>query len=207
MEKFLILQATYENVQFSLYNDLTLIESGFVDKMEASSLLMSRLCALLQKHALTFSHLAFIGASQGPAPFTTLRSMIATLNGIGFATKVPLVGCDGLEVFVKAHHTKNKTVALLNAFSGDIYYALYDGKTVQTGWEKPDTYIACLSHTFAHETFTFIGNAVPEDKKQGPDFPTLENIATACYEKYKKNDLTTQLLPLHMKVMDYKKSC
>lgn len=206
MEKFLILQATYDNVQFSLYNDSNIIESGSVEKMEASSLLMSKLCALLQKHALTFNHLAFIGASQGPAPFTTLRSMIATLNGIGFATKVPLVGCDGLEAFVKTYHTKNKTVALLNAFSGDIYYALYDGQTVQTGWEKPEIYIAYLLHKFPDEMFTFIGNGAPEDKKQGPDFPTLENIATACYEKYQKNDTTTQLLPLHMKVMDYKKS-
>lgn len=207
MKKFLILQATYQNVEFALYNGQSVIETGFVDKMQASSLLMNKLCILLQNNGLTFNHLEFIGASQGPAPFTTLRSMIATINGVGFATKVPLVGCDGLATFVKSYYKNSPTIALLNAFSGDAYYAFYDGTTLEMGWDKPENYLECLKQKNPDKTFTFIGNAAPEDKKEGPDFPSLEIIATKCCKLFKKNGGQLQLLPLHMKTMNYKKSC
>lgn len=205
MKPYLILQATYQNVEFALYNESEQLEYGSIDKIQASALLVGKLCALLERHSLTFSHLEFIGASQGPAPFTTLRSMIATLNGIAFATKVPLVGCDGLATFVKAHHKNNNTVALLNAFSGDVYYAFYNGTELEMGWDKPEKYIQSLQEKYPDQTFTFIGNAA-HNKKEGAEFPELTNIAAECLSLFKKNEGKEQLLPLHMKTMDYKKA-
>ena len=55
---------------------------------------------MLKQHALTFSGLAFIAAHQGPAPFTTLRVCLTTVNGFAFATQVPLIGVNGLKELV-----------------------------------------------------------------------------------------------------------
>ncbi len=50
---------------------------------------------------LRFLDLAFIAAHQGPAPFTTLRVCLTTVNGFAFATGMPLIGINGLQELVE----------------------------------------------------------------------------------------------------------
>lgn len=221
MKKFLILQATYDAIELGLYQGTEELESESVNKMQASSLLMSIICTLLKKHALTFNHLSFIGASLGPAPFTTLRTLIATINGIGFATKTPLIGSDGLEVCVKNYHTSDITVGLFNAFSGDSYYGFYDGKNYNSGSQNTEKYITTLAQKFPNTKIHFIGNGVSlvqetikklfKDnaiiKEEAPVIACLSDIAKICSEEYQKNNEgKAQLVPLHIKTMNYKKT-
>lgn len=61
-----------------------ILEKSFLIKTETCRL-MHEFNQLLARHTLDWSNISLIGASQGPAPFTTLRALITTLNGISFA--------------------------------------------------------------------------------------------------------------------------
>src|SRR3989338_3322087 len=112
MSFFLKLQATYDSIEFALCSNPSIrfahakhsgraeiIKKQFVIKTEACKLLMLKLNELLTSEQKQWSDISFIVVNQGPAPFTTLRALIATVNGISFATRIPLVGVDGLLTF------------------------------------------------------------------------------------------------------------
>ena len=69
---------------------------------------------MLKNSRLTFRRFAFVAAHQGPAPFTTLRVCLTTVNGFAFATGVPLIGVNGLQELIVQHKRADSiTVALL----------------------------------------------------------------------------------------------
>jgi len=83
---------------------------------------------LMLQAGIQLHDLDFIAASSGPAPFTTLRVSLASLNGLAFARQIPLVGVNGLECFTleQKDDIYSQTLVLLNAFAGDLYVGLYD---------------------------------------------------------------------------------
>lgn len=220
--KSLILQATYHTIEYGLYQNTTCLFKDAVIKTQASSLLMLKLKELIDSNNLSWNSLAFIGINQGPAPFTTLRALIATVNGISFATNVPLVGIDGLVSFATEQAEKHVTVVLLNAFAKDVYYALKDGDTIKTGWANGICYLQQLRHEYGNDIITFAGNGAELFKDEIvnlfgqsaqfhepiPEFVTLETVAHDCLQKFKTNaDLTQHLTPLYLKTQSYKPSC
>jgi len=98
MAYFLGLQNTYDSVELGLFSEKPhLIDAHSLPKTQASSELILALAQFLQKHQLHFAQLPFIVVNQGPGPFTTLRTVIATANGLSFASAIPLIGVDALE--------------------------------------------------------------------------------------------------------------
>lgn len=215
----LILQATYEDIQFALYKNEELLEQSSLVKTQASSLLMSELNKLLHKQALSWTDLAFIGVNQGPAPFTTLRALISTVNGISFSTGVPLVGVDGLTCFVNEYHKEGVTVVMLNAFAGDVYFATKKGQDMCTGWANGKAFVEELQNNFPEDTLTFVGNAVSLYQeeieallgekatipKPCPAFVSLNTIAENSFNIGNKK--VPRLTPLYLKTQQYKPSC
>src|SRR5687767_3976293 len=115
MTYFLALQNTYQNVEIALFKDSQILASTTLSKLQASSHSMPAIQELLKTNNLTLKDLSFIGASQGPGPFTTLRVVIATVNGISFSTGIPLIGVDGLDTFLdEQKDSRYPVVALLN---------------------------------------------------------------------------------------------
>ncbi len=214
---FLALQSTYQSLELALFTSENLIAQATIDKHSASKSLIPVLNQLLSSNAITHNDLAFIAVNQGPGPFTTLRVLITTVNGIGFASCVPLVGIDGLAAFIEEQHTPAApiTLALLNAFNFDVYFALEQpNQPLQTGYRNIYLLLQEISDQFPQNSVRFIGNAVSmyaQDiiKLLGsrahiptplPEFCSLQTIGLIGLRNWQTQEKSTyQLQPLYLK--------
>jgi tRNA threonylcarbamoyladenosine biosynthesis protein TsaB len=218
MTTFLSIQNTYQEVQVALFSDQNLIDGITVDKAIASKRIISMLDNLLHKNGIQLNDISFIAVNQGPGPFTSLRIVIASVNGISFAQDIPLIGIDGLKALLAETRDPDypNTVALLNAFNGDVYFAIEspDSERSKSGYKKIGALLTELQTTMAGCTIRFIGNAtalyrteiknrfgdnafIPE---QLPQTCSIEQIGIMGFEKWKENPIgVEQLLPLYLK--------
>lgn len=106
---YLVLQSTYDLIEIGLGADHTLLDQVSLNKMDANRNLILEINSLLLKHNLTLEQLSFIATNLGPAPFTSLRVVIVTANGLAFATGIPLIGVNGLQAFVTEFSANQST--------------------------------------------------------------------------------------------------
>jgi|AntAceMinimDraft_18_1070375.scaffolds.fasta_scaffold00338_15 tRNA threonylcarbamoyladenosine biosynthesis protein TsaB len=215
MSYFLAAQATYSHIELGLYENSTYKGECTVPKREASSQLMVEIKKLLSKHQISCKELSFVGANQGPAPFTTLRVLISTLNGIALASNVPLVGVDGLQTFYNEINSSKypQTVILLNAYSQDAYYAYKHNDKIITGWNNISKLLETINSIIPTDTIRFLGNGTSFFNQEIIDtfgnrafFPqpmieytSLNAIAQAALKNFEAGKTTDQLLPLYLK--------
>jgi len=127
---FISIEGCYTHVEVALFKNKISIDSIVKQDVKASSHLIPYLDTLLQKNSLTLDNLSFLAIDQGPGAFTSLRVSIATVNGIAYAHKIPLIGVHGLDALchqtAKALINKTNTliVCLLNAFNNDVYFSI-----------------------------------------------------------------------------------
>ena len=190
----LVIHSGYQAVSIGLYRDAKNLTVQTLDKKLVSAFLMQSILELLVEHTLKFSDLSFISAHSGPAPFTTLRVGIATANGIGFATGLPLIGINGLEALSLLYP---EYTVILNAFCDDIYI----GKNGETSCENIDIFLQQQAAIIT-EPVTYIGNGVAlhHEKIKSvlgrkvhllADYPyeaDIEVIAQAGYTKWLRKD-------------------
>ena len=131
--KFLSIHGSYNCLDISLFSDQNLLENVSKIDSRASSGLIPAIDLLLTNNKLQFKDLSFIAVDKGPGAFTSLRVTLATVNGIAFDKKIPLIGISGLEALVEQPVAdsldliKGKTriaVALLNAYNNDVYFLI-----------------------------------------------------------------------------------
>ncbi|CAF1594216.1 unnamed protein product [Didymodactylos carnosus] len=101
-----------------------LIELYTLDSIKVSKCLLITIETIFKKFDISLKDLSFLGAHIGPAPYTTLRVVLATLNGINFAAGTPLIGVNGLTAFLKYLDNTQTNIVLLNAFGNDLYYGI-----------------------------------------------------------------------------------
>ncbi len=219
-----IIQTDYKGVSLGLVKHATVVKEVFLDKHSVSQFLMDHFLALLQEHDLTWADIAYIGVNQGPGPFTTLRAIIATVNGISFAVHVPLIGIDGLSTFLTEYFFETDLViSLFNAFNQDLYFAVADKqKVLCSGWKPAVDLLEDLSVVYSAKKITFIGNGVSLFKKDVqkyfadravfpeplPQFPSLSHIAIKAFTEWEKTHQgAKKLIPLYLKSNTYKPSC
>ena len=204
----LIIQSTYEQVEIAIYNNNSQIASRFIAKQEASSKILIGINDLLDKCQITIKDIDKIIVNLGPSPFTTLRTVISTVNGLAFAEQIPVVGVDGLKAFVN-HDAKKFSdmhiVVVLNAFANDVYYAIKNpaSKNIETGITTIDD----LSEKVGQlKNFYLAGNGyqLHKDKFAGHNFniidlsyPSLE----AIFNEAKGQESQTQVLPMYLKAI------
>ena len=77
--------------------------------------------------------LAFLAVNQGPGAFTSLRVIIASINGLALGdAQKRLIGVDGLDALAQEAHQKYikdqnaLLVPLLNAYNSEVYYGVYE---------------------------------------------------------------------------------
>ena len=168
MTTFISIQGSYTKLEIVLIQNNRCIQTVVMEHVKASSHLIPYLENLLTNHSITLSDLDFICVDKGPGAFTSLRVTIATVNGLSFARKIPLVGIDGLEALFK--QTKGKLgnlkpthiVCLLNAYNNDVYYLARSLQTNKTkkGCANIDAVLEKLSINFFNENYLLVGNAV-----------------------------------------------
>lgn len=217
----LILQSDYDNVSIALCKDGSILKTSTDTKHNASKNLVSQIKRLLESHNLIWKNLAFIGLNQGPAPFTTLRVIITSANGLNFAHKIPLVGVDGIKTFLKEQQdTTPLTIVLLNAFAKDVYYGIKENnQIISTGWENNKVLFESLHKNYPHTPITFVGNGVTLFEKELkevfgdfaqipnplPEYCSLEAVVTQAFTQWEqKENVHETLLPLYLKTQEYK---
>ncbi len=203
---YLVVNGGYQAVVIGLYCNAKNLALQTLDKKNVSAFLMQSILDLIKKHTLKISDLSFIAAHSGPAPFTTLRAGVATVNGIGFATGIPLIGINGLEILSKIYP---EYTVILNAFCDDVYI----GKNGKTSCENIDIF---LQEEAAEITtpVTYIGNGVTLHHKKIKnilekkvqliaDYPfeaDIKIIAQAGYHNWvKKAHIVNQIIPTYLK--------
>lgn len=227
---YLVLQSTYQQIEVALFKDGQRLEHAIVSKLQASSQLIKTIQLILVREivewidirkelkeiapiATELEQLDFICANLGPAPFTTLRTTITTVNGISFATKIPLVGVNGLESFAKfAIPAAENLVVIWNAFGESAYYAVRKNQKVEYGWAPISQFITNLKEQFANRSVIVCGEGLalfeqtlktlPENFVIMPDaekFPNIDLIARVGLEQYKNGQVEQELMPVYLK--------
>lgn len=215
MALFLTVHARYKDVQWGLFDEDKLLVSAADESKKVSKQFIDLLHKMLKKRKLSLSDLSFIAVHQGPAPFTTLRVCLSTVNGIGFATGLPLIGVNGLDAlldeYTKSSQTKI-TIALLNAFGNDVYYAVFDPTTNirSLGYAPGEKFLLTLKEQYT-QPLTFLGNACSIYQNSITEFfgaqahilpvdmVSLERIAHTALNKWKNNDTEQQIMPIYLK--------
>jgi tRNA threonylcarbamoyl adenosine modification protein YeaZ len=216
---YLVLHTNYTSVYIAIFKGNSLIDSRQEDNKRSSRNLIPLLNMMLESYGYTLHDCQFIAANQGPAPFTTLRVVLASANGLAFATRLPLVGVDGLQTFAQEYSNSryDYTVALLNAFSNDVYFAIHDNNTNKTirGCTSISSFIEDYLKSMPNSaSYQLIGNGVELhlDRLQlqvlgsrviadpNPGFCSLEAIAQQALKQWNQQEnLSSQLLPLYLK--------
>lgn len=215
---FLALANSYDSVEVALFSNETLVSVLTEHKAHASKLLIPMISSLLKDNHLETRDLAAIAVNQGPGPFTTLRVIISTANGLSFATGLPLIGVDGLKTLVDAQtqETTSTTIALLDAFNNDVYFGIKTNNQFDSGYANASSVFEKLE-PYAGTHVLVVGNALKQhhDKIRTllgsravlePDtMVTIEQIGAAAYELYLSGKSgNNQLFPLYLKQQLYK---
>ncbi len=220
---YLTLHSDYNSVFCGLFKGAACLAVVQEHKLSASKNLMLRLTNLLKEQEVSWADLTFIAVNQGPSPFTTLRVVITTVNGILFAKKIPLIGVDGLRAFLTEYTTSKSemVIALLNAFNNDIYFGIkYPDGTTETGWGFYATFLNEFQTKYPTTSMTFTGNGVSLHREAivnlfpqaviptpVPESVDLLTIAVCALAQWRNGEMTSSpLLPLYLKTMNYKPS-
>ncbi len=216
MHYFLVIHITSSVCTIALIKHETVCSQTSVDKYTASKNLIPMIHNLLTSSSIMLSDVSCIIVNQGPAPFSTLRSVLATVNGLHLATAIPLVGIDTLKAMLYEYkNSTHRTIVLLNAFNNDVYFAIeqYDSNPL-TGYKKIDALASDIAHTYNNEQIIFIGDGALIHKEvisttlgdnalislNAPHFCSLEYLSTLGLQQYKKGITNSHyLLPLYLK--------
>lgn len=215
---YIIIHHTYKEIQTALFKNDCLVDSYQQDNHLTSKNLIPMLDALCAHNNITIADVAFIGVNQGPGMFSTLRSIIATINGIHYATKIPLVGVDALHATAQEFYnpTFDLTLTLFNAYNQELYYLLTHGTTLSvSGYGTIKDILLITAQKAGSNTIYCIGDGATLYKKElqqnnsislyipepTPHLCSLSMIGRCALEKYRNNNNNgnSYLFPLHLK--------
>lgn len=214
---YLTLQHTYTDIQYALSKDNHILHNSSDDKLHASKNIIISIQELLNTQNLALADLSFIAVNQGPGPFTTLRTVIATANGIAFASGIPLVAVNGLEALVMEYLSPDYpyTVALLNAFGHDLYYGISTNGSLDIGCANYKKVLTDIQNIGKDPSVLFVGNGtamyqetIKEIFKNQAVFPdpipqtsSIAQVAKLGYQYWQKqNHIFKQIEPLYLKI-------
>lgn len=219
----IVFQVTYDQLQVGLVVDNQWVIKLSEDKQSICKHNVLIIQQILRAAQLTLADIRCIVVNQGPAPFTSLRIGITTVNGIAFATGTRLIGVSALHAFSCAYaHTAYQTVVLLNAFNQDLYYALClaDG-TYAIGCAAKERVAEQLLAYQQKSEIRIVGNGydimapymqqthgITVDKADTfLPYPTLEMIYAYAQTSIAHEQYKAELLPIYLKQFAYKPSC
>jgi len=218
MAIYLCIQHTYRGIDAALFNDSVLVQKVYEDKKSASKNIVIMIDSLLKNNGYSLDDLTFIAANQGPGPFTTLRVVISSVNGLAFATKKPLIGIDGLDAILEEYRDDSypMTIALLDAFSQDVYFAFQhiDKPEREKGYKNILIFLEEIKNSFPKIKIQFIGNGSQKYRdeiysilKEQAVFSdpvvqhcSIEQVGLIAFEMWQNcHNIKDQLLPTYLK--------
>jgi len=201
-EYILAVQHSYNDVEAGIYYNNKKLSFAKISKHEASSKLIDTIDIILKNGKIDINNVNKIVVNSGPGPFTTLRTTITTINGIAFATGIPVIGVDGLSTLINYDlndYSEPKAV-IMNAYANDVYYAIKDQNKFTIGSDNIDNVINKLKL----KNLKLAGNAIEMFKEKlnilnfeqiKPEYPTLDSLV--------KNSINfeavSQVKPIYLK--------
>lgn len=204
MTYFLAVQGTYASLGLALFCDWQCLEKIELADIRASSNLVPLIQDLLTRNNLALQDLSFIAVDKGPGAFTSLRAVIASINGIAYASAIPLIAVNSLEALVAelkatVDREHGMVAAVLNAYGNDVYFRLArfeDLVLIEEGCEKAETVkaklsvTACVGGNGAHLLF-------PEHSNLFVQLPSVTTIAQLALTAWMAGDRGVQEIEPH----------
>src|SRR5713101_4046455 len=126
-----------------LDEDRLLAEVSYDAKGSRGGLLLPTVDHVLRKAGVAAKDLDAVAVSIGPGSFTGLRVGLATAKGLALGTGATVVGVPTLEALAEGYAHANVTIcALLDAYRGEMYMALFRRKGNALERLSPDTVLA-----------------------------------------------------------------
>jgi tRNA threonylcarbamoyladenosine biosynthesis protein TsaB len=89
------------------------------------------LISLLDRAGVTLSEIDAFAVATGPGSFTGLRIGIATMQGLAFAERKPLIGVSGFDALARIAGGDTRVATWVDAWRGEVFAASYeDGREV-----------------------------------------------------------------------------
>ncbi|MEI6614770.1 MAG: tRNA (adenosine(37)-N6)-threonylcarbamoyltransferase complex dimerization subunit type 1 TsaB [Chrysiogenales bacterium] len=109
-----------------LKNEDILLEYNFTSQDNLSAMLVPSLEFILKALGMQMAHIDAFGIGIGPGNFTGIRIGMATLKGLAFAERKPVVGVISLKALAyKFVDTKKTVISLIDAKKGEVYLGGY----------------------------------------------------------------------------------
>jgi tRNA threonylcarbamoyladenosine biosynthesis protein TsaB len=214
----LCIQNSHQHVTVALCRDNLILHERTLPNQHTSAQLIPTIHEILSDATLDLHSCSYIAATQGPAPFTSLRAVLATVNGILAGAGTALIGIDSLRLLV-AHEQKESadyTIALLDAFNKELYYAIRNNNThvIQTGYGTVAAVLEIIDATIDTQRTLIVGHgaylyrhdiegrlgqrvAYPSNVIM---FPSLQEVVSQGWKEWQNNKAAaTPLLPLYLK--------
>ena len=151
----------------ALLSGSDIIEEFTEDSLQSwTERLPGDLNGLLKRNRLDISRVSLCAVTVGPGSFTGLRVGIATMQGLAFSRKLPLIGISALDALAKVCVTDDVglVVTWINAWRGEVYGALYkDGREVSPPTvNSPETFLESLREKLKNSfsKVLFVGDGV-----------------------------------------------
>lgn len=166
----------YDYIHVALANQDLVLQTIRIDKRDGNTYLISSIIELLASHQTSMDTIAYIGINVGPAPYTTLRTALATMNGLARARNIPLVEVDALKTYLEDYRSRtiDISVAIFNAFNNDVFYGISAFGNETYGCSSVPELLNTLNLLYPGKTIFFCGNVVELH------MPTLSATLGAC---------------------------
>ncbi len=184
-------------------------------KKVLSDSIMPAIQGILRKAGLTLAKLDGFAVGLGPGSFTSLRVGLATVKGLAFALKKPVVGVPSLDVLAMNVSSDGQVCVVCDAKRSMVYSCLYQkkGDTLKRKSKYLLTDIGDVLKKIKGEV-TFVGDGVPLfretiEKAAGikprfaPEklmYPQAKHLAALASKRFeaKDYDAPETLVPLYL---------
>ncbi len=176
--------------------------------------LLPALDAVLRGLGLAAAELDAFAVTTGPGSFTGLRIGLSSVQGLALASGRPCVGLCALDMLaLAAAGSSPSIVTLMDAFRGEVYWAVYDG----AGARLSGPHVGPLEQALAEAPAgaAFVGDAVATLRRRIADgvagalFPEVElhlgaTLGRAALGRLAAGDTVTasELRPLYLRGAD-----
>jgi tRNA threonylcarbamoyladenosine biosynthesis protein TsaB len=136
----LALDTTTRAASVALAREDCVIEEAASDPARPTATrLPGDLIALLDRHGVALHDVDVFAVATGPGSFTGLRIGIATMQGLAFANRKPLIGVSGFDALaaIAAVPDIPYVATWVDAWRGEVYAALYEIRPSECG---PDSH-------------------------------------------------------------------
>ena len=126
--KILALDAVTEACSAALYIDGDSRQRYAVAPREHTRLMLPMVDALLGEADLTLADLDLIAFDRGPGSFTGIRITLSVVQGLAFATDLPVLPVSSLAALAQAAYRQRQAdsvLSLIDARMGELYWAYY----------------------------------------------------------------------------------